>query len=48
MGQNMIKSLDQGMFGYWNVFHGMYKVMIDEGILSLWKGCGAWILHMST
>lgn len=48
MSQNIIKKLEDGMFGYRNVFHGIYLVVKREGIFSLWKGCGARILHMSS
>ena len=47
MGQNRIKDLKEGLYGYRNVFHGIYLIVRREGILSLWRGVGARILHMS-
>lgn len=48
MAEHLITKLDQGMFGYKNVFQGIYLVAKKEGVLSLWKGCGARVLHMGT
>jgi len=43
----MIDKLGDGMFGYRNVFVGIYKISSREGIFALWRGCGARIMHMS-
>lgn len=40
-------SLEKGRFAYRNVFHGMYRLARDEGVLALWKGCGARVIYMS-
>ena len=40
--------LEKGRFAYRNVFHGMYSLALDEGVLGLWKGCGARVLYMSS
>lgn len=31
--------------GYKNAFHALYRMACDEGILSLWRGCGPTILR---
>ena len=33
-----IQNIRQGKFGYRNVFHGIYKIIMNEGFFSLWKG----------
>jgi len=45
--RNLLKVSD-GRFGYRNVFHGMFVISKPEGVLALWRGCGARILHMSS
>jgi hypothetical protein len=39
--------LEKGRFAYRNVFHGMYRLTREEGMLALWKGCTARVLYMS-
>lgn len=39
--------IELGRFGYRNVFHGISCVVKNEGVLSLWKGCGSRILYMA-
>ena len=45
--QGSIDKISSGRFGYKNVFHGIYKIFSEEGLLSLWKGSSARVLHMS-
>lgn len=48
MANQALKQLQDGRFGYRNVFHGIYRIATIEGVLALWRGCGARILHMSS
>src|SRR3990167_6841781 len=42
--ENKGQPLEQGRFGYRNVFHGMAKLVRDEGPLALFKGLSARLL----
>lgn len=41
----MATHADTGNFGYKNLLHGLYKVVSNEGILSLTKGSMAKVLY---
>ena len=47
MAGGSIHSLEEGSYGYKNVFDGIAKIVQREGLLALWRGCGARIIHMS-
>ena len=39
--------LQESRYGYRNIFHGVYKVSLDEGFLGLFRGCYARTLMLS-
>ena len=43
-----LDKLEKGRFGYKNVFHGIWVIIQKEGVLALWRGCGARILYLSS
>ena len=41
------ETLIEGRYGYSNIFQGVYRVAMDEGVFGLFRGCYARILMMS-
>lgn len=41
------ESLEQGRYGYRNIFHGLHLVYKNEGLIGYFRGCSARILYMS-
>lgn len=41
------ESLEQGRYGYRNIFHGLKLVYKNEGFLGYFRGCYARIMYMS-
>lgn len=41
------QDLSKGRFGYRNVFHGIGKIVKDEGFLALFRGMSARLIYLS-